>query len=433
MTTIVPTVRISFDLDVAGIGEFFTIGDTERGLLSASAFPLLGPTPVDVSEYVQSVQIRRGRSRETEYVDAGRCTVVLDNRRRLFDPANQAPGFAFNQPDVLFDDTQWTFNDFGYGSPYAPSLVPRKAVTVDVGGRLLFTGQIEDYDVEDRIDGNNTARVVSSDAFSLLTGRVVSASPDSASVSVGTRINDILNDPLVEWPQSRRSVDAGVNTVGGNPVAENANALRYLQEVAGSDPGIVFVNRRGQVAFRDRLSLQRPSGIVFTDSGSGGIPFQAISREVGTEQLFTRIQLGFFSGSAQQTIQADNPDSQEKYGIEVLNYPTFLSASPQAEELVEYLARRLSEPTARIDGLTVTVNILSLDDQVRMFRLELGDLVRVRYTPGGWGLPIEQVSVVESIEHSITPSVHVMRLNLSTGLAGFVIGESILGLETVGF
>jgi hypothetical protein len=427
-----PTVRISFDLDAAGIGQFFTIGDNTKGVLGASAFPLIGPTPVDVTEYVRSINIRRGRSRETDYIDAGRCTVVLDNRRRLFDPANRTPGFVFNQPNVLFDDPQWTFNDFGFGSPFAESLVPRKQVTVDVGGRFIFFGQIEDYDLTDQIDGDNTTTLLSSDGFTLLAAREVSASPSSASVSSGDRITEILNDPGVAWPPARREIDPGQVTVGGNPVPENQNALRYLQEVAGSDPGIVFVSRRGAVTFRDRLSLQRDSGIMFSDTGSG-IPFQSISREVGTEQLFNDIKINYFSGSVAEVVTASNLDSQEKYGIEVLNYKTFLSGSVQAEDLALFYSRQFNEPTNRIDGLQVFVNSLDFDDQIRMFRLELGDLVRIEYTPAGWGDPIEQASRVEAIEHQITPTQHIMRLNLSTGLAGFLIGESLLGEETIGF
>ena len=116
-----PTVLIAFDLSLAGAGNFFTLDDAVKGELDNATFTLAGDVYEDVSDDVRSVSVRRGRSRELTAFTAGQASVVLDNRARLYDPT---AGTAV--------------------SPYGPSILPRKAIFIKVGGQALFTGVVED-------------------------------------------------------------------------------------------------------------------------------------------------------------------------------------------------------------------------------------------------------------------------------------------------
>jgi hypothetical protein len=425
MSLTIPTVRLGFDLSLAGQGDYFTIGVTPMGTASPDAFPLLGPTPVDVTEFVRSISLRRGRSKETDRFDAGQATIVLDNRTRTFDPNNF--GFTFNQAGVTFDDPDVTFNDLGFGSPYAPDIKPRKSVTIDVLSQLLFTGQVEDYDLSYDISGDSTMTVKAADGFALLAGRQLSAGTGVVE-DTGARINAVLNDPGVAWPPLRRAIDTGASEVGADERTGPVDAIGYLQQVNASEPGALFIGKDGKVTFRNRSSLQRNTGLVFSDS-SGDLPFSSITREIGTEQLYTSIAVEYLGGTA----IADNLSAQEQYGIEVLNWKTLISTQGGAEALAEYWSRKYSEPTTRLDGVEIVVNGLSPVQRGQVFGLELGDLVTVRWTPNGIGNPLEQAATVESIEHTITPGEHRLRLGLISGLSGFIINQSLLGQEGVGF
>ena len=59
-----PTVKIAFDLTLAGGGDFFTIGATPIGGTAVSgAFPIAGDVLTDITADVRSITTRRGRSR----------------------------------------------------------------------------------------------------------------------------------------------------------------------------------------------------------------------------------------------------------------------------------------------------------------------------------------------------------------------------------
>lgn len=423
----IPTVRMSFDLDAAGVGDFFTIGDPVKGILGSGGVQLLGDVPVDVSEYVRSINIRRGRSKETDKVDAGHCTILLDNRYRTFDPQNTGL-FVFDQVDCFFDDPQWTFDDYGYASPYAVSMVPRKAISIDLEGQMLFTGQMEDFDLDYSLNRDSTCTVKGSDGFTLLSGQQLTPGVQTTE-DTGARMESVLDDPKVNWPKARRQIDTGISTMGADTVATNTNALRYIQDVNAGEPGLVFIGKDGLFRFRNRRSLQTDTGVLFSDVEGAGIPFRAVSRQVGTELLWTQINVQWLSG----TVTEDNLTSQEKYGIEALNWKTFLSASAAADSLAQFFSRRYSEPTARINGIEITLDQLTAEEKGQVLQIELGDLVTVQFTPNQWGNPIEQSLGVEAIEHTITPTVHRVRFNLASGLAGFLIGDSFLGEEAVGF
>jgi hypothetical protein len=164
-----PTVRIAFDLSLAGAGNFFTLDDTTKGELDNATFLLAGEVFEDVSDDVRSVSVRRGRSRELTAFTAGQASVVLDNRARLYDPT---AGTAV--------------------SPYAPSILPRKALSIEVGGQALFTGIVEDWDLQFSLDGDATTTAKGTDGFTLLAGETITAGTATPQGS-GARVSAILD------------------------------------------------------------------------------------------------------------------------------------------------------------------------------------------------------------------------------------------------
>ena len=399
----IPTVRIAFDLSLAGAGSFFTLDDPVKGELDGATFLLAGDVYEDVSDDVRSVSVRRGRSRELTAFTAGQATVVLDNRARLYDPT---AGTAV--------------------SPYAPSILPRKAIAIEVGGEAVFTGVVEDWDLQFSLDGDATTTAKSTDGFTLLSGETITAGTATPEGS-GARVEAVLDD--VDWPAGKRRIATGVTSLGADVVGDNVTALSYLQTIDLSEGGGLFIAKDGSLEFLERTDAQVPATVKFTDDGTG-IPFSDISLEFGTETLYTNISVEYVGGTAVTTAPAD---TLAKFGLIDFNVKTLLADEVEAANVADFFLFRYSTPIVRINGLEVRVNALTPAQQSQVLSLELGDPVDVIFTPQGIGSAIEQVLVVDQIEHNMTPADHQMRFNFSQTLTGFILDTDRLDEGRLGF
>ena len=118
----VPTTKvyIGFDLAASG-GNLFTLNDTVKGKLN-STYVLGGDVLTDVTQYVASVTVDRGKSRELDRYTAGHASVTLHNDTRIFDPFNTS-------------------------SIYYSQILPRKPIAIETNGDRVFTGFIDDWDL----------------------------------------------------------------------------------------------------------------------------------------------------------------------------------------------------------------------------------------------------------------------------------------------
>ena len=399
----IPTVRIAFDLSLAGAGSFLTLDDPVKGVLDGATYKLAGDVYVDVSNDVRSVSVRRGRSRELTAFTAGQASVVLDNRARLYDPT---AGTAV--------------------SPYAPSILPRKAIAIEVGGESVFTGIVEDWDLQFTLDGDATTSAKCTDGFTLLAGETITAGTATPQVS-GARVETVLDD--VDWPAGKRRIATGVTSLGADVVAENVTALSYLQTVDISEGGGLFIAKDGSLEFLERTDAQVPATVKFTDDGAG-VPFSDISLEFGTETLYTNINIEYVGGTAVVTAPTE---TVTKYGLIDFNVKTLLADEIEAANVADFYLFRYSTPLVRINGLEVRINGLTPAQQLQVLSLELGDPVGVVFTPQGIGSPIVQTLVVDQIEHSMTPADHNVRFNFSQTLTGFILDTDRLDEGRLGF
>jgi hypothetical protein len=399
----IPTVRIAFDLSLAGAGNFFTLDDPTKGELDNATFLLAGEVFEDVSNDVRSVSVRRGRSRELTAFTAGQASVVLDNRARLYDPT---AGTAT--------------------SPYGPSILPRKALSIEVGGQALFTGIVEDWDLQFSLDKDAVTIAKGTDGFTLLAGETITAGTATAQGS-GARVSDILDD--VDWPVAKRRIDTGVASLGADVIAENTTALSYLQTIDVSEGGALFIAKDGSVEFLERTASQATPVMSFADDGTG-VPFSDISLEFGTESLFTQVSVEYVGGTAVATAGSAVIGN---YGLTQLTVKTLLADSDEADDIADFYLFRFSEPQVRFDQLEVRMNGLTQAQQLQVLDLELGDPVDIVFTPQGIGDPIERVVVVDQIEHNITPADHNVRINFSQTLTGFTLDLDRLDEGRLGF
>jgi hypothetical protein len=139
-----------------------------------------------------------------------------------------------------------------------------------------------------------------------------------------------------------------------------------------------------------------------------------------------------FAGDDGVTV-ATNAASELAYGVSVLRVDTLLSNNTQAQDLADFYSNKFGEPLLRVTSLQIPVDRLQGTNLGAVLGLDLGDQVTVRFTPNGIGDPLLQTVVVESIEHSISPGRHDMRLTLSQSLAGFILDTSRLDIDGLGF
>lgn len=186
--------------------------------------PLDTPAWTDVSDYVRSVSIRRGKHALYQQMQAGVAEVVVDNRDGRFDPANS-------------------------GSPYAPHVLPmrplRITATWDGDTYGLFRGFIEGLPLSYPGQGRDAvASITAVDGFKVMNLRTVERwFPEELS---SARVSKILD--AIDWPAGDRSITTGQTTVSGNPEVTWAS---------------VQTNAAAAPAFS--VTLSRPAGIEAGD------------------------------------------------------------------------------------------------------------------------------------------------------------------------
>jgi hypothetical protein len=346
---------------------------------------------VDISPYVRSMSINRGRSDAFSSFRAGTCTVVLNNNDRRFDPINQSSPYW----DV-------TTNKSG--------VTPRRRFEVVSGGIPLFTGRITDIDVDYSFD-LSTVTITASDDFVLIANAYTgSAFTPSAELS-GTRVTNILDRPEINYPLATRDIDAGVSTLGAYQVNANTNAAAYLQRVAEAEQGLFFCAANGDLTFTDRVTSTFASPVAtFADDGSG-IVYQGMETIYDQKFLFNRVQTTIEGGTVQA---ADDATSQTEYGIATLSIDNLLLGSDSAAlTLAQNLLDIYKEPAYRFDNIQLVVSALSDANRDTVLGLEMGDVITVTRTfATGSPASVSADYGIERIVHQITPDRHVVTLGL---------------------
>jgi hypothetical protein len=397
-----PEVRVSigFDLAAAGRGDFFTIGDPVKGTWGTASSPLAGDILTDVTNDLRAVSWRRGRSRELDVYQAGAATIELDNRQRLYDPT---AGTAT--------------------SPYAPSIVPRKQVVIEVDSARQFTGQVEDWDVRYEVSGDSVSSAKCSDGFVFLAAQTVN-DHTTTEQTTGERINAILNRTEIDWPTTRRLIDVGKSTVQADTITNTPTATEYLQRVSQAEPGALYIARDGRLVFRDRESLQQVTDFKFSDDGTG-IPFTDIEVVLGTEQLRNRVSVARLNGG---TAVAEDAGSQGLYGVVEYDISNSLLASDgAATDLANWILGIYGQPVLRVNSLTVNLEALTPTQMANVLSLDIGDAVNIVFTPNGVGDAIDRYVGIDSIEANLQPGSYIIRFGFSQAAGVFILDSPVLG------
>ena len=382
MSMPIEKVEIGFDLTESPIGPFFVLDDSVRGRLDNTEYRLGGTIFFDVTNRVKSFQVDRGKPRRFSTFPAGAAGIRFNNHDRAFDP---------------------TYPE----SPFNGNIIPRREIRVTSGTAVQFTGYIDDWNLTYTVDGNSIADAVAKDVTSFFSKQTLTPQIPSEQL-ISDRLNSVLNDSEVNWSTTLRDIETSTRRVGTQEISSGTNALNYMQKVTETEGGgLLFINKQGEVAFRNAAQTARSSDLVVFGQTSG-IPYSGIQVVYGAELLYNEVVISNVGGG---TATATNEASQGEYGIRNLSITDLLGADDdQSVDLAVKYADIYSEPEYRVERLDVNVHDLEPAQQNEIFDLEIGSVCKVEFTPNGIGDPIERFLVVISIKHDVNPEIHITRL-----------------------
>jgi hypothetical protein len=397
-----PTVEIGFDLTQSPIGPFLRLGDPIAGTLDSPDNRLGGSFFYNITSRVVNISSSRGRPSIFSSFPAGQISIQLNNHDRAFDP--------------LF-----------VASPFYGNIIPRREIRLSFGDKRVFTGWIEDWDLNYLPNGDSTVMATGFDAFYIIANQTLSGFTPSVETA-DSRINTILSNSGVDWPLDLRDLESSTQNMGTQLIEDGTSALSYLQTIALSEPGEVFVNKQGEIAFRNRDTVPTSAGLVTL--GDGGISVDNIRVIYGAEQLFNEITITRKDGG---TAIASDVASQGEYGIRAYSDTDLLVETDEqiAEIAIDYAAR-FSQPEYRVESTQVDVQKLSDVNKAAVLALELGDVVKFSFTPNNIAPAITKFLRIISIEHSVNTSTHYINFGFKEiTYTPLVLDDAVFGILDV--
>jgi hypothetical protein len=391
----VTVVRVEY-----GKAVFFELDSPDFGVLDQNLLGV-GEVPVDVSDRVVSLSVSRGRQDVLEPVRSGQASVTLRNLDGELDPLNTA-------------------------SALYPGVEPARSLNIYADDIQVFAGIVDDIDLAFDAGGDAVVQVQASDDLSRLAladfppaGLVVSEE-DS-----GARVASVLASDSDFW-SAGTAISTGDSTLAAGTAT--GNVVQYLNTVARSEGGVLFVGRDGDLVFRNRLFAVTATPVVMSDDGSD-VPYETLTRQTSGESLRT-VAFGERDGTR---LERQSTLGLLRFGFRALDLGELLlldDAAVTGRLDFELGLRARPQPTVREVGMS----------QLRgagtaVLGLELGDPVTVKFSPPNVSQVVEE-GVVLRLRHDFTVGAG-WRTSVGmqpAALTGFmVLDEGRLGVDALAF
>ena len=331
-------------------------------------------TSVTTTDVIQ-IDIRRGRTRQSERDQAGISVIVLNNTSGFYDPDNTSGSnpWVVSGTSILRDGLQMRIVATIGGTPYH-----------------LYYGFLEENIVNQGIVSSVSMTFVDGIAY-IADAQAPALATAGFAESAATRVGRMLSYAL--WGGSS-SLTGTVNLL---PTVQGRSCMELIYQAVDAIAGRFYISRSGVatlVPLADKFS--RPTQLLFTDTQA--------SNTVGYMQLFTNPGTYFVvnqavvnRGDYNQYTSLYTPSSSA-YGIAktVLDAPVATDAN--AQNLALYESRKLAEPLTYVER--IEFNALAVGTYGALYpdflATELSDQVSVVRSGRQWNL------VVEGMAHTIT-------------------------------
>ena len=396
----VPTYQVLVGFQTTtGFGTPFQLNDAVYGLLNTGT--LGGLAYADLTSIVLSVNIRRGRNRQLDQFNAGTAQVVFNNSTRVLDPLNTS-------------------------SIYYPFVLPRSPIIIYANGTPIYTGYVEDWNLDYSIPNQDRMYASCVDAFGTLANQQLNAFTPSAETS-GVRVSTVLDRPEINY-QGARSIGTGSSTLGAYAVTQDTNVLNYLQQVNTSEQGYIYTAADGTLTFKGRSSVLNPvAGASFTSDGTG-IPYMSLLNQFGSELLYNYIVTQSPAGAAQTNSDSTSIALYQTQNYNVLNLLN--STTSEVNGLGAYLLGKYRNPVVRFTGVSCELAALTSAQWSTIFAIDLTSIVTVQ-KDYSTGTPTSesQTLITSGIEHRIVPGSHIVSYTFEStdGNQYFTLNDAIFG------
>lgn len=380
----------------------------DEGLLGTNILADSTAVIVDVSDVVNSVNIRRGRSATADEFQTGTMTLRIVDQNGDFNPQNSS-------------------------SPYYTYLTPMRKVSISATyGSVtypMFSGFITSYTTTTPKNANDVvytdisavdaSRLAQNAQISTVTGAV-------AGDLSGTRIGQILD--MISWPASMRDIDAGLTTLQADPGTART-ALAALQTATNSEYGAIYVDASGSWVFQDRtVTTASVAGTptVFNDNGTDIGYANAVWRLDDT-LVFNQANITRTGGSVQS---ATNSASVLKYFAHTYNQQNLLMQSDAValDYAQAYVASR-AETSIRCDAIELDLYTDNYNTGIiAALDLEFFDPVTITTNQPGASTLTKTLQVF-GVAHSVTPNKwRTTFTTLEPVIDGFILNSNQYGV-----
>jgi hypothetical protein len=363
---------------------------------------------VDVSNQVNRIETRRGRTALSDQFQTGTLNLRIVDTNADFSPQNPA-------------------------SPYFGLLTPMRKVQITATYNSviypIFSGFITSYVTTYPRESEDVTytTIQAVDAFRLAQNAQISTVTGATTGDLsGTRVNEILDE--ISWPQSMRDVDPGLTTLQDDP-GTNRTALQALIIVGESEYGAVYVDAAGSFVFQDRAVTAGSIGgtpTLFADDGTG-IEYMDASWILNDVLVFNKATITRAGGSAQVAL---NQASIDKYFLHSYFLDNLLMQSDAValDYARAYVASR-AETSIRVDAIVLDLYAPNYNSGIiAALDLDFFDPITVITTQPG-GSTLEKTLQIFGVSMNITPnSWKTTFTTLEPVIDGFIIGNVDYGV-----
>ena len=353
----------------------------DSGILGTNVLADSASLIVDVSNVVDTITTRRGRSAQADEFQTGTLTLRIVDQNGDFNPQNPS-------------------------SPYFGNLTPMRKVAISATYNSItypiFSGFITSYTTTTPRNANDVAytTITAVDAFRLAQNAQISTVTGAVAQLSGARVNKLLDQ--IAWPVTMRDVDSGLTLLQSDPGTARTT-LAALTTVANSEYGAIYVGKNGYFVFQDRSVTAGSVGgtpVVFNDNGTEIGYANAVWRLDDT-LVFNQANVTRTGGTVQS---ATNQASIDKYFAHTYNQQDLLMAT-DADALnyaKAYVASR-AETSIRCDAIELDLYTDNYDAGITAaLDLDFFDPVTVTTNQPG-GSTLTKTLQVFGVEHQIRP------------------------------
>ena len=336
-------------------------------------------TSVTTSDLVQ-IDIRRGRTRQSERDQAGISVIIFNNTSGYYDPDNTSVSnpWVVSGTNILRDGLQM-----------------RVVATINSTAYPLYYGFLEETEVNQGEAPSATMTFVDGIAY-IADAQAPALATSAFAETAATRVGRMLT--YAGWTGSTSLT----GTVGMLATTQNRSCMELIYQAVNAIAGRFYISRSGVatlVPLADKFS--RPTQLLFTDNqASNTVPYSELYTNPGTYYVVNQAIVN--RGEAKQYTSLYEP-SANAYGIAKSIIDAPVATDSNAQNLALYESRKLATPDTYVER--IDFNALAVGTYGLLYpdflATELADQVSVVRTTYD-GRTIQWNLVVEGMAHTIT-------------------------------